>query len=137
MTRDEEIAELKARVAELERAAKPTPPSNYVAPSPYRHLDQLGMPASVMAEMARAVPDREVRAIFSDRPARAPSSPIANAMPKPAPMAVNTTGWRESQPLGPPAGVKYADRLMDAADKADRIELAQRLARQKLAEGKG
>jgi len=41
---------------------------------------------------------------------------------------VNTGGWGAATPLGPPPGVAQCDRLMDAADARDRIELAQRIA---------
>jgi hypothetical protein len=38
-------------------------------------------------------------------------------------------GWVEPRPMGPPPGVAAADRLMDEADRRDRIELAERLAK--------
>ena len=41
---------------------------------------------------------------------------------------VNTGGWGAATPLGPPPGVAQADRLMDAQDRKDRVELAQRIA---------
>jgi hypothetical protein len=115
-----ELARLEARVAELERAAKPQEPFklDYVAPSPYRHLDRLAMPASAMREMVAAVPNDLVRAIATERYATAPVSPIAkpDAMPNAAaPMAVNKTGWRESAPLAPPPGQEIIAALCDAA----------------------
>jgi hypothetical protein len=41
------------------------------------------------------------------------------------------TGWRDAAPLGPPPGINYVDRLIDAQDAKDRVELAQKLAKQK------
>jgi hypothetical protein len=42
------------------------------------------------------------------------------------PGTVNTGGWREPPPLGPQPGINHVDRLMDAADRADRAALIQR-----------
>jgi hypothetical protein len=53
-------------------------------------------------------------------------------MPKPSPRPVNTTGWSESQPLGPPPGVDHCDRLMDVADARDRAELIAEEARRRV-----
>ena len=41
----------------------------------------------------------------------------------------STNGWREAVPLGPMPGVALADRLMDEADRRDRVELVERLAK--------
>jgi hypothetical protein len=123
-TDETELAELKARLDALERAAKPAPPfkSDYVAPSPYRHLDRLAMPASAMRAMVRAVPDHLVRAIAADRYSTSPVSCVAPPEGTTG-KAVNTTGWRDTGPLEPPAGVALADRLMDVQDAKDRAEL--------------
>jgi len=127
-----QISALQQRMEELERKAKPSAPfvSDYVPPSPNRHLDRLSMPPSAMADMVAAVPDRMVADIVRDLRSIGTLSPAVSnaAVPK-----LPGTGWREATPLGPPPGVAQADRLMDAADKADRVELAQRLARQELA----
>jgi hypothetical protein len=45
------------------------------------------------------------------------------------------SGWINSAPIGPPPGVAQADKLMDAQDHRDRVELAERIAKQKLASG--
>jgi hypothetical protein len=81
MTNKDEIAELKARVAELERAAKPAKP---FVPQPYERYDPtagMSMPRSALAEMARAVPDDVIRGIAlrdnrapTGRPGMIPSS---------------------------------------------------------------
>jgi hypothetical protein len=52
----------------------------------------------------------------------------------------SNTGWRTAAPIGPPPGVNWADRLMDAQDAKDRHELmmqeARRQAMLKVAEPK-
>jgi len=127
-----QISALQQRMEELERKAKPSAPfvSDYVPPSPNRHLDRLSMPPSAMADMVAAVPDRMVADIVRDLRSIGTLSPaVSNAgAPK-----LRGTGWRDATPLGPPPGVAQADKLMDAADKADRVELAQRLAKLELA----
>jgi len=81
------------------------------------------------------VPDALVRQIVGGS-APATLKPLAGASSGPTGVwAENKSGWRNAQPLTNPPGVAQADRLMDAADKADRVELAQRLARQRVAEG--
>jgi hypothetical protein len=116
-----EIAELKARVAELERALRPPPPfkSDYVAP--INPIDRMSMPASVVREMAAAVPDHLVRTIARDRYSTAPVSQVSQ--PEPTSKPVNTTGFRDALPLAPPPGVALADRLMDVQDAKDRADL--------------
>jgi hypothetical protein len=56
-----------------------------------------------------------------------PSSMIPpKAAKEPVPKVGN--GWQEPNPLSPPPGVALVDRLCDAADAADRLELKRRLA---------
>jgi hypothetical protein len=107
-----ELAELKARLAALERAAKPPPPfkSDYVVPNP---IDRLSIPASVMADMARAVPDQMMREIVRDH--RHATVPVSMTKPaEAAPMPMNKTGWRESAPLEPPPGQDLIEGLVNA-----------------------
>jgi hypothetical protein len=127
-----ELEALKARIEELERRAKPPEPFK---PDPHwrpppNPIDRLSMPVSVIRDMANAVPDAVVRQIVSGRAPQNLAPLAATATPV---SAQNTSGWRESVPLSNPPGVALADKLMDAADRADRVELAQRLAKQELA----
>lgn len=46
----------------------------------------------------------------------------------------NTSGWRREAPLGPQPHIQHVDRLMDAQDRRDRLELIQ--AERRRAEGK-
>ena len=128
---ENELAALKARVAELERA-KPTEPlkpnPDYVPPSPFRLLDRVSMPASVMREIAAAMPDAMVRDIFRD--ARTPETlaPLStDVRPRPA-----ATGWEA--PLSPPAGISLIDRQLDVQDQRDRAERIMQHARMKALE---
>ena len=117
MTNKDEIAALKARVEELERANKPPE----FKPEPYQRYDPtagMSMPRSVMEEMARAVPDHVIKNIAL-RDARAPTG-RPGAIPasqQPAStsarnVAGSGTGWAHAVPL--------------SADDRDRKSLAER-----------
>jgi len=132
MTNKDEIAELKARVAELERAAKPPDP---FVPKPYRQFDPtagMSMPRSTLMEMAAAVPDRMIKDIERDnqaptgRPGMIPSSQVSGPG---GGVTGSGTGWVAPNPLSPPPGVNILDKIMDHEDAKDRAELIEREAR--------
>ena len=133
MTDKDELAALKARVEELERAANPPKEKPFV-PQPYQRYDPtagMSMPMSTMLEMHRAA-GHVMGGVLHDN--RAPTSPstiprsqqVSNAGGGAAPRG--GTGWGAATPLSPPPGVAQADKLMDAQDRRDRIELAHRIA---------
>ena len=116
-TTEEQIAELQARIAELEKAAKPPEriKSNY---QPINPIDRLSMPASAMAALVEAVPTDLVRSIVSDNR----SAPL----PKLKVEEKKKGGWSEPAKLEPPPGQKIINQMIDAQDaldKADRIEM--------------
>jgi hypothetical protein len=133
----DELAELKARVADLERAAKPAPATPAFKPDlnyrPVNPIDRLSMPPSVVREMAAAVPDSMVRGILRD--SRAPSGP-SQAGSIPSSQQVSNvrgagTGWAREIPLGPSPHQRYVDAQLDAQDakdKAERLAQAAQLA---------
>jgi hypothetical protein len=139
----DEIAALKARVEELERANKPPEPFK---PEPYQRYDPtagMSMPRSTMLEMARAVPDQLMREIAmrdnrapTGRPGMIPTNQQSTGGAAP----VNKSGWVDAAPIGPPPGIRYVDAQLDAQDAKDRAELIERDARlkamEKLAEPK-
>jgi len=76
---EDELAALKARVEELERANKPSKP---FVPEPYQKYDPTAnftLPPSVVREMAAAVPDRLVKDIVRDN--QGPLSPTMERKP--------------------------------------------------------
>jgi hypothetical protein len=132
MTDKDEINALKARVAELERAAKPPQPFR---PEPHQRFDptaNMSMPRSALQAMVDAVPDSVLADIVSrggvPPPSGAGASGQVTAVRGPSGVYPNTSGWREAVPLGPPPGVAACDRLMDEADRRDRVELVERIA---------
>jgi hypothetical protein len=142
----DEFAALKARVEELERAAKPPAPSK---PQPHQQYDPTAgmcMPPSALAAMVAAVPDRVLRDIVHDnRGPRTPTGTIPRSeQPSggggPANVSGSGTGWAHEIPLSPPPGVQQSDKLVDAQDARDRAELIERDAKlramEKLAERK-
>jgi hypothetical protein len=69
MTDKDELAELKARVAELEAKAKP-PESKPFVPEPFQRFDPtagMSMPKSVLEAMVNAVPDHVVKDIAREQ----------------------------------------------------------------------
>jgi hypothetical protein len=123
--KDDELAKLKARVEELERAAKPPEPFK---PQPHQQYDPtagMSMPLSTMLEMARAVPDHVLRDIAmrdnrapTGRPGMIPTSqqPSGGGGPSPS----STPGWVEPTPLGPPPGINWVDAQLIADDVKQR-----------------
>jgi hypothetical protein len=137
MTTKDEIAALKARVEELERAAKPKPAPEPFKPQPHEPIDwtaRMSMPPALMAAMVAAEPRGFMQGVVRDN--RAPTGP-AGMIPRaqstggsgPANVAGSGTGWSATTPLSPPPGVAQADRLMDAQDQRDRAALIEREAR--------
>jgi hypothetical protein len=124
----DEIAALKARVEELERAAKPPEPFK---PEPYQRYDPTAgmcMPPSALAEMVAAVPDHMLREIAM-RDNRAPTGRpgmIPNSQQSTGGGSANVpgsgTGWAHETPIVPPPGLRYVDAQLDAQDAKDRAE---------------
>jgi len=119
----DELAALKARVEELERAAKPEPQPKPFVSEPYQRYDPtagMSMPPSALLEMARAVPDHVMKNIAL-RDARAPTGrpsaiPVSQqpASTSARNVAGSGTGWAHAMPL--------------SADDRDRMSLAERCA---------
>jgi len=117
----DELAELKARVAELERAAKPEPPPKPFVPEPYQRYDPtagMSMPRSALMEMARAVPDHVMKNIAL-RDARAPTG-RPSAIPQ-SQQPTNTSARNV-----PGSGTGWAHAVPLSADDRDRKSLGER-----------
>jgi hypothetical protein len=150
MTNKEEIAKLKqeladqkARVAELEEKAKPPKP---FTPQPYQRYDpteRMSMPPSALAAMVNAEPRGFMRGVVADN--RGPTGP-SSAVPSsqstggsgPTNVPGSGTGWAREIPLGPSMHQRYVEAQFDAQDAKDRAELirqhAQLEAMEKLSE---
>jgi hypothetical protein len=77
---------------------------------------------STLQDMQRVCGDAGLADIVRD--SRAPSGPCspipAELTTEPRPLAQPSLGFVEPRPLGPPPGINYVDRLLDAADAKDR-----------------
>jgi hypothetical protein len=127
MANEDELAALKARVAELERAAKPAPPPDMKGYRRFDPTEGMSMPASALREMAQAIPDSFIRDIVHDN--RAPAGPSAQGV-IPSSQQVSDvrlgnsgrSGWAYEAPLGPSSHQRYVDAQLDAQDAKDRAE---------------
>ena len=131
MTKKDELAELKARVAELERAAKPEPKSEF-KPEPFERYDptaNFSMPPSALRAMVAAEPRGFMRGVVHDN--RAPTGRpgmIPQQSTSSRPSAGDGTGWAREIPLGPSMHQRYVDAQFDAQDAKDRQERIQQAA---------
>lgn len=139
MTNETELEALRARIAKLEEAAKPPKP---FVPGPRIQFDPTegaSMPPSAMKAMVDALPASFFADLRAD--ARKPNPVTGGPPAPPTPQGPRGSGWVEPRPLESPPGVHIADRLMDEADRLDRIELAERLAKaaviERAAKGEG
>jgi hypothetical protein len=131
----QELADQRARVAELEEKAKPPAP---FVPQPHQRYDPTAnftLPPSVVREMAAAVPPNFMQDVVRDN--RAPSGPTG-AIPSSSNVsggnvAGSGTGWAREIPIGPSMHQRYVDAQLDAQDQRDR---AEREAQFKKLEGK-
>jgi hypothetical protein len=138
MTNDEELAALKARVAELER--KPPPPPSEADIARYRdemhamrERNASHIPSWMREACAGGVRDEDARDLVraSHRP-NGPSS--AGAIPSsqmvtcvrpgggPARVPGGGTGWLDPVPISPPPGIALVDALCIADDMRQRAE---------------
>jgi hypothetical protein len=116
----DELAALKARIEELERANKPPKP---FTERPWQRHDptaNMTMPVSAMLEMARAVPTEMVRGIVRDNqgpqgPSSAGIVPSSQQLTSVRP-AGGGTGWQNPAPLSNPPGIRMVDALCIADD---------------------
>src|SRR5215469_14465335 len=104
----DELAALRPRIEQLERAAKPPEPFKPDDWRPPNPIDRLSMDPSVMHEMAQAIPTDMVRGIIRDN--QAPTGPSsAGAIPSSQQVSnVRGTGWSREIPLSNPPGVAQA-----------------------------
>ena len=139
----EEIAALKREVAELKAAVqpKPQPSREDQERATAKWIDEMHQMRE--GRMSMATPPEVVRdwnvldnATCRDlvqhgtvqSPSMAGTTGAVTGVHRHDGAPVNTSGWREPTPLSNPPGVAQADRLMDAQDRRDRVELAQRIA---------
>jgi len=141
MSNKDELAALKARVAELEAKAKPPEPAKPFVPEPHQRYDptaNMCMPRSAMEAMIAAEPRGFMAGVVHDnraptgRPGMIPSSeqPSRGSANVPG----SGTGWGAATPLGPPPGIQWVDAQLDAQDAKDRAELIERNAKLKAME---
>jgi hypothetical protein len=145
---DDEIADLKQQVAELKKTVAPPQSAAQRMQEDREYMSKVH--AMREAHMNHASPplSAEQRKAYEDA---CPTSAVQDivrhgTIPGPVGQAPATSqvgevhgspgigrgsGWVTPPPLGPPPGVAQADRLMDEADRRDKAELAQRLARSK------
>jgi|SRR6185369_10179583 hypothetical protein len=124
-TTEEEIAELRRRIAELEKTApRPTTPRSDVK---FERIDpsaRLSMPPSAIRAMAEACPDSLLQAIVHDNRPRPLTGSMLEHDDRPPPLNVAV-----ERPLKPPAGVQHVDALCDVQDALDRRDLERKLRR--------
>jgi hypothetical protein len=143
MTSDDENADLKRRVAELEaKVAGPPPPLNNA-----NFVDEMRAISERRMNFASPPLTRdEVKAMDAAcGPGGVRDIVAKGSIPSPIGMIPTTSqvsgvhtspgipgsgrGW--IAPLGPQPGIDHVDRLMDEQDRRDKADLAERLAGQK------
>lgn len=130
-TMEEKIADLERQIAaqkeELARLRGEPHKRVGEAWQPIDWTARMSAPPSVIAEMARAVPNSVISGIVGDarRAAEATQS-------RPGPEPVRGSGWADEVKIKPPPGIELMDRGMDVQDATDRQALIDEAIRRKL-----
>jgi hypothetical protein len=152
---DDELAKLRAEVAELKRTVRSSNHGSEEEIAKYRdelhqaREQQMSRASNFSAEdlkaMNDACPPSAMRDIITRGAAPRPpsadgvSGQLTRAHPSPG-LPGSNRGWVDARPIGPPPGIQHVDRLVDAQDARDRHDLlvaeARRAAERKIAEGK-
>jgi hypothetical protein len=132
--KDDELAQLKARVEELERATKPKPEPEPFKSEPHQRYDPtagMSMPPSAIEAMVAAEPKGFMAGVVGDN--RAPTTPetIPRSEVSRAPEAVKsaTPGYVDPQPLTNPPGTFWVDAIGIADAARERAELKRKLGK--------
>jgi hypothetical protein len=129
-----ELDELKARVAELEKAGKPPEPFKSEPRQPIDYTAGATMDRETMRDLATAIPPDLARDLHADLARGNPLTQSVAQLSQGGNDRVQIqrgSGWVEPNPLAQPPGVPIMDRLMDMQDKIDKADLQRRLARSK------
>jgi hypothetical protein len=125
-----ELEQLKARVAELEKAGKPPEPIKSAPYQPPDYTRGATMDAETMREWSRAISPELARDLRDDALNR--PNPVTGATPaqltRSGVQIQRGDGWAKERKIEPPPGVPIMDRLMDMQDKIDKADLQRRLA---------
>jgi hypothetical protein len=135
VTDKDELAALKARIEDLERKANPPEPPKFDGgprgpTTTELAMSRMAMPPQAMRVMIECVDDAAMAGIRRDGRAPQNLAPLA-AEGRSSPRLPQ--GMREPTPLSNPPGIALADRIMDAADRAEREERILAEARRRAA----
>jgi cell division septum initiation protein DivIVA len=146
MSKSDEIAELRAELAELKKMVNPPQISDaevrqHMADAHRMRERQASRMSSFSREQIAAMDAACPPSVASDivRRGGVPGPSAAGASGEVAKVSQSPglpgshNGWREATPISPPPGVALADRLMAAQDAKDRHELIVEEARRKAA----
>jgi hypothetical protein len=151
MTTNDENADLKRRIAELEAKVAPPQSAAQREKEDREWMDQVHQARERHMSLATNFFTRDdLRAFEAAAPTaavREDAQSLRGGVPPPSGMLPTTSqigevhtapgivgsgrGWVMPAPLGPPPGVSQADRIVDEFDRRDKAELAERLARTK------
>src|SRR6516165_4300818 len=127
----DEIAKLKKEIADLKASLAPKP--EYKGPSPEEWADQMHqlrearasqIPPWMQRECAGGVTAADCADIV--KASHRPTGPSAQGPQRfselrdNVPSAGGGSGWVDARPLGPPPGLQWVDRQLDAQDAKDR-----------------
>jgi hypothetical protein len=123
--------ELSDRIAKLEAKVNPPKPVEWTWQKP-DPTENMRMHPNTLADMVACVPDSLVRSLVADF-VHKPNPVTGYSAPQPSSQGPRGSGWRDEVPITSPPGVALADQLMDAQDRRDLVENAQKLAAAEIA----
>jgi hypothetical protein len=104
------------------------------AKSMYSRVELTAMRAAAPDDVCRDIAMRDARAPLG--PSSAGASGQVTKVSSNAGLPGSNSGWQSQTPLGPQPHIQHVDRLMDAADRRDRLELIQQEEARRRAEQK-